>query len=71
MARDRLSRPFRVDATRFTFLALCEIDGCRYRGMTNTRGNAWRMMARHIRRAHPGHGKDAHAASQHARKAKN
>lgn len=61
------TRPFRVDTGSFSYVAICEIDGCSYRGVTNTRGNAWRMMERHIKRTHPGYSKAANQARQNGR----
>lgn len=49
----RNTRPYTVDSTDHSAVAVCSIDGCLYRGATNTRANAMRMLARHLERCHP------------------
>lgn len=54
MARKTKKYPVSVDGAKFSYVAVCDLDGCTWRGCTNTRANAWQMIARHVSRTHAG-----------------
>lgn len=49
-----MASQYRIDATQHTAVAICDMPGCGWRGLSHTRTTAQRQMADHLRRAHGG-----------------